>query len=40
MGGTWVFQVGDDGTVNGVAQTSSDGTTTLMKRLGDPRRFD
>jgi len=39
MGGTWSFQVGGDGTVSGVVQTSSDGTTTEMTRLGDPRSF-
>ena len=40
FGYTWVFQMGGDGKATGVIQTSSDGTTTEMKRLGDPRSYD
>ena len=40
LGGTWSFHVGDDGKVKEVTQTSQDGTTTKMKRLGSPRSYD
>ena len=40
MGGTWGFEVGDNGKVDGVNYTSRDGTSTEMKRLGDPRSFE
>ncbi|MGB5400844.1 MAG: hypothetical protein WBO71_11565 [Thermoanaerobaculia bacterium] len=40
LGGTWSFHVGDDGKVKEVSLTSQDGTTSEMKRLGDPRSFD
>lgn len=40
MKATWEFQVGGDGAVVGVTMITADGTTTQMKRLGDPRNFD
>jgi len=40
MGGSWDFEIGGDGKVKGVTQTSQDGTTTKMRRLGSPRSFD
>ena len=40
MGGSWDFEIGGDGKAKGVTQTSQDGTTSEMKRLGDPRSFD
>lgn len=40
LGYSWVFQMGGDGKATGVIQTSSDGKTIEMKRLGDPRSFN
>ena len=40
MGGSWAFEIGGDGKAEGVTQTSQDGATSEMKRLGDPRSFD
>jgi len=40
MGGTWFFEIGGDGQAKGVTQTSKDGTTSEMKRLGSPRSYD
>ena len=40
MGGSWDFEVDGDGKARGVTQTLQDGTTSEMKRLGEPRSFD
>jgi tetratricopeptide (TPR) repeat protein len=40
MGGSWDFETGDDGKVEGVTQTSQDGSVSKMIRLGNPRSFD
>ena len=40
MGGIWVFEIGGDGKAKGVTQTSKEGTTSEMKRLGSPRSYD
>ena len=40
MGGSWDFEIGDDGKAKEVTQTSQDGTTSEMERLGDPRSYD
>ncbi len=40
MGGSWDFEIGDDGKAKEVTQTSQDGTTAEMERLGDPRSYD
>ena len=40
MGGSWFFEIGSDGKAKGVTQTSKDGTTSEMKRLGSPRSYD
>jgi len=39
-GAIWDFQTGGDGTVTAVIMVSTDGTSSEMKRLGDPRSFD
>jgi len=39
-GWIWKFEMGGDGKAKSVVQTSSDGETTEMKRLGDPRSYD
>jgi hypothetical protein len=40
MGGTWNFEMGSDGKAKSVTHTSKDGTSSEMKRLGDPRSYD
>jgi len=39
-GGSWDFEIGGNGKAKGVAYTSQDGTTSEMKRLGDPRTYN
>ena len=40
MGGSWSFEIGSDGKAKGVTLTAKDGTTSDMKRIGDPRSYD
>lgn len=40
MGGSWSFEIGGNGKAKGVTLTAKDGTTSDMKRIGDPRSYD
>ena len=40
MGGIWEFEVGEDGRAEGVTQTSKDGASSMMQRLGAPRSYE
>ena len=40
MRGTWEFQMDGSDKAESVTYTSSDGSTSKMKRLGDPVSFN